>query len=151
MKAGRVAKGCVKWGGPVAALTLAVLWWISGTRWICYVGPGDWEVWSVAGRVGVSYAPDMIADIRMIGGDLEFMRLQTVKVPWNMEWWFRLIWWRDVKLCAVPLWFVCLIVVAVRVAAWRGEILARRRALVGYCRGCGYDRRGLGLGVGCPE
>jgi hypothetical protein len=36
-------------------------------------------------------------------------------------------------------------------AAWRLDTLARRRARVGHCPTCNYDRRGLPAANPCPE
>lgn len=34
---------------------------------------------------------------------------------------------------------------------WRARRLVKERVRLGLCRGCGYDRRGIGAGVVCPE
>ncbi len=56
----------------------------------------------------------------------------------------------------LPLWAPAVGCLAGTVIAWRLDTLARRRARVGFCPKCGYDRTGL-VGVGgaagavCPE
>jgi hypothetical protein len=34
---------------------------------------------------------------------------------------------------------------------WRAAIIRRRKSRTGLCPACGYDRRGLAVGVKCPE
>jgi len=51
----------------------------------------------------------------------------------------------------VPLWFPLILAILPTAFAWRLDTLARRRARVGLCAHCHYDRRGLVAGVVCPE
>ncbi|HMN39846.1 MAG TPA: hypothetical protein PKE29_03310 [Phycisphaerales bacterium] len=51
----------------------------------------------------------------------------------------------------MPLWAPMLIAVAFSAAAWRFDILARRRERLNLCPKCNYDRVGLSPGAVCPE
>lgn len=52
---------------------------------------------------------------------------------------------------AIPIWMLALPTLLLTAAAWRLDILARRRARVGLCVKCGYSRAGLAAGAVCPE
>jgi len=51
----------------------------------------------------------------------------------------------------VPLWWLASISAASALIGWRLDVLARRRARVGRCPKCNYDRTGLAEGAVCPE
>jgi len=51
----------------------------------------------------------------------------------------------------VPLWMPLVVSLGVTGAAWRLEVLARRRDRAGKCAACGYDRAGLKADAVCPE
>jgi hypothetical protein len=52
---------------------------------------------------------------------------------------------------SVPLWMPVVLLLPPTAAAWRLDILARRRARLNLCPKCHYDRAGLGAGAVCPE
>jgi hypothetical protein len=140
-----------KWGGPAVALLLVATWWFSGRTWIAHVGPGDWQVSVGSGRVSITYWPGRTAQTQAITGAPPPKGLQAMNTPRQFNWWFRIAWEPDRRFFAIPLWFPFLIVVGLTTAAWRQEILARRRALLGHCPECHYDRTGLAASAPCPE
>jgi hypothetical protein len=50
----------------------------------------------------------------------------------------------------VPIWLPFTIVVAISAIAWRIDINARRRARIGHCPACNYNRMGLADALPCP-
>jgi hypothetical protein len=62
--------------------------------------------------------------------------------------------WGSYRFLAVPLWFLCLVLLAPPAvwlgAGYRRRHIARRRRGRGHCAHCGYDLRGNVSGV-CPE
>jgi len=51
----------------------------------------------------------------------------------------------------IPLWALSLSAAAPAVLLWRSSFRANRRARIGHCPACGYDRRGLPDDLACPE
>jgi hypothetical protein len=139
-----------KWGGPVVALLLVVWWWFSRTTWISYMGPGDWQFSSGSGRVNITYWPSTWKG-HAITGHPRQKGLQVENTPRQVNWWFGVRWEFDHRSIRIPLWFPFLIVVGLTAAAWRKEIIIRRRALIGLCPKCHYTRRGLAATAPCPE
>jgi hypothetical protein len=124
------------------SVVLAVLWAVSA------VWRAGWQTQQLyfgigAGTVGVTHSSVgwTRSDPGLKGG--------RVRVP--LQWWVnadrdwtnRWVW--------IPLWMPLVISLGVTAAAWRLEVLARRRARVGKCAACGYDRAGLKAGAVCPE
>ncbi|HMN40150.1 MAG TPA: hypothetical protein PKE29_04845 [Phycisphaerales bacterium] len=52
---------------------------------------------------------------------------------------------------SVPLWLALVPALVASIAAWRLDTLARRRARVGCCPKCNYDRAGIAKDAVCPE
>lgn len=141
----------IRWGGPPVAMALCVAWWISGTTWVTYIGTNDWRVSAGSGLVAVSHSPGLTAITVSITGVAPPKGLQTLSMQRRFAWWFRAEWKADYRSIAIPLWFPILVVTSLFTAAWRYEILARRRALIGCCVKCRYDRKGLAPSAPCPE
>ncbi len=68
-----------------------------------------------------------------------------------MRWWPRWIVSSPISVVIVPLWIPIVLVSAATAAAWRLDVLARRRARTDACRACGYTLAGLTPGAPCPE
>jgi hypothetical protein len=124
----------------VAAVTLASRWW--DIRWqrgffavrCCH---GDWEIvrLPVGMPQGLTFRSQkayLVWGYWMWQNDTESMG------PWVYDLW-------------VPAWPPVVIPATLSgILLWSGYA-ARRRALVGMCRKCGYDHRGLPTGSVCPE
>jgi hypothetical protein len=136
----------VKWGGVVVSVGLVAAWVVSG--W--------WSVvwWSKRGDcAGIAMGGVLIGrvdyDVPAKDRGLNIDRALTK----NFQWWFwagghnRPSTWQVM----VPLWVPAGVAMAAAAGAWRLDALARRRARVGFCCGCGYDRAGLAAGAVCPE
>jgi hypothetical protein len=130
---------------------VGVLWWLSGTTWVAHLGPGDWQISSGGGLIGISHWPGRTATTESITGVPMPKGLQTVSIQRQYSWWFRAEWKPDQRSFAIPLWFPFLFVTILTIAAWRHEFAARRRTLIGCCSKCKYDRRGLSPTTPCPE
>lgn len=154
MTAKRAGMQFFKWGGPVVALLLVVWWWFSRTTWISYnTGSGDWRFSSGTGGVKISYWPSTWKGHAIYRypwhKGLQVENLASFNRHWNN--WFGVRWEFDNRSIRIPLWFPFLIVVGLTAAAWRKEIIHRRRALIGLCPKCHYTRRGLAATAPCPE
>ncbi len=55
------------------------------------------------------------------------------------------------RIVLVPLWLIAAVVGAPMLLGWARRRRARRREAGGRCVKCGYDRRGLGKTMACPE
>jgi len=51
----------------------------------------------------------------------------------------------------VPMWIPLGVLLGATSGAWWLDAAARRRARVGLCAACGYERAGLAPGAVCPE
>lgn len=134
------------WGGAVVSAALFALW-VTSTVW--YVG---WRTSDDRLRVHVAYGSVGLARSTVL------QKAEPVKTHWVAAqmsqpnfWWVStggdaFEWW-----VWVPLWMPLVVSLGVTAAAWRLEVLARRRARVGKCASCGYDRAGLKAGAVCPE
>jgi hypothetical protein len=155
MRARRVAMQFMKWGGPILAVVISFGWWRSGSTSIEYLGPDDWMAIVSNGQVSVSYEAYFIAEIERIVGVPQDRGLRIEPVHpsiQKMRWWFGGAWEEpENKFVSVPLWFPLAIVVGLSVMGWRMEIAARRRARIGNCSKCNYNRAGLAPEASCPE
>lgn len=59
--------------------------------------------------------------------------------------------WMDLPgVCGLPP-LIGVFTIAATLTAWRLDVLARRRARIGLCAKCHYDRAGLAASTVCPE
>ncbi len=136
----------VKWGGAIVAMLL-VFMWLGSTRhgllWRDAAGR------TVAVRGGRFIATQCAAD----QGGLIPIDWRDSPAPYELD--FSFSWTLDRTrgrtFLAMPLWAPMLIAVAFSAAAWRFDILARRRERLNLCPKCNYDRVGLSPGAVCPE
>lgn len=144
----RAGKRFLKWGGPVVAVLLAVVWWMSGKWYAAYIWPGDWVFRVERGVSGVAHWPGEAKLYTGFAPPVWYL-VPTKSTPFL--WWFYAKWEPDHQSASVPLWFPFVIVVGLSAAVWRRDWLAKRRALLGHCVKCHYDRRGLAVAAPCPE
>ena len=151
----------VKWGGAVVTVLLVVVWIGSGWAWV--------------------QRSDARGDYIVLGGGLAKLRIVTgvalfcnppipppgldVRRParFSPGWDFRFgrppmfesrfvqrgydgMWFID-----LPIWAFATCASLISLCAWRLDIFARRRARIGFCPKCNYDRTGLVAGAVCPE
>lgn len=147
----RVGKRFLKWGGPVVAVLLAAAWWMSDWRWIGYLGPGGSFCVVERGVIGVGYGPEWATPRDGKTRDAPPTGFHGGSVPLEYEWWFVLVWEPGHRAVGVPLWFPVGIVVGLSTVVWRRDWLSQRRAILGHCAKCRYDRRGLAAAAPCPE
>jgi hypothetical protein len=94
----------------------------------------------------------------LVRGDLDtnvdrlFKKLTAIKEAGRRRraglcWWFEI----NSSEAVVPIWPFALATGGCAFALWHADIRARRRARVGVCIGCGYDRRGIAADATCPE
>lgn len=134
----------VKWGGLVLTALLTVVWIGSGWFRANAAISGGWFAGIAHGIIGGGRDSAVSPSVDYVG----------TSAQWGS---FRLAWAFDGNAAGalvhmrVPLWAPWLIAVAATSIAWRLDTLAKRRARVGACAKCSYDRRGLAAGVVCPE
>ncbi len=134
----------VKWGGVVVSVLLVVVW--AGSIWFEATWSPDGKQWVMAkeGRLVISK--------RGLGipGYPHAACWRHVTPP-------HLVWdwvWRGNRFdwyLAVPLWAPARLCTLISMNPWGLDIHARRRAHVGLCPNCNYDRAGLASGAVCPE
>ncbi|MCX5690324.1 MAG: hypothetical protein NTV94_11175 [Planctomycetota bacterium] len=122
------------------------------------MGPGDWVASVSAGVASVSYEPGVIAQTEQMTGvpvprGLTTLQVPTTtpQVPRKLVWWFGGTWEPARKSLIVPLWFPILLVAGLSALAWRMDFAYRRRARIGCCTRCNYNRAGLPSAATCPE
>jgi hypothetical protein len=74
-----------------------------------------------------------------------------VRTPAAFEWSFEWFFFQGFRHVRVPLYAIALPPALASTAAWRLDTRARRRARVGHCPACNYDRRGIPAASVCPE
>jgi hypothetical protein len=140
----------IKWGGAAVTVLLVVVW--IGSGWIHYVFVNEPLVFhAVHGGVGVQ---------RWSERTIAFMRAAQYRtVPDTLVEDFELGLWPELAgpdspfawQAFLPIWPLILLVSALTCAAWRLDILSRRRAMLNLCPKCRYDRTGLPPQAPCPE
>ncbi len=136
-----IRKG-LKWGGAPLAVVLVVAW--IGSAWRAFASPTFGPHQFGVGRGAlfwVAYPPG-----RPI---FESFAFHPTLGPFF--WWFRYEANAISYMLAIPLWPFLLLTLIVTGFAWRADLIARRRAMLGKCAKCGYARSGLPPGAVCPE
>ena len=148
----------MKWGGAVVSVLLLVVWVGSGWRDCTWTLREDGERATYATLGHGRFAFETIDICRFMGASIGpgpglwgtctgLLRGE----PSGSKWFFR---WRSDSVAAyfgAPLWILVAASAAGTGLAWRVDTLARRRARVGNCPKCNYDRTGLAPGGVCPE
>ena len=140
----------IKWGGAVVTVVLVMVW-IGSCRtsysWHLPVAvfADDWSVFCGA-VVATTYTKDKQA-IADWGTDEPL----CPSPEFANTWWFRCTKGSMATDFAVPIWLLAVITLLLTISAWRLDTLARRRARIGFCPKCNYDRTGLAVGAVCPE
>ncbi len=134
----------IKWGGAAVTVLLVVVWVGSGW-WIAMLDfKQGLSVALWGGQIRATYE-------RFVGEQFAIPDLDTGPYPtpfaWSFEWWTT----GPVSRYDCPMWFPAGASFLITAAAWRLDALARRRARVGFCPKCNYDRTGLAAGAVCPE
>ncbi|HMN40148.1 MAG TPA: hypothetical protein PKE29_04835 [Phycisphaerales bacterium] len=134
----------IKWGGAAVTVLLVVVW--AGSRWWNAGYEADrWVVGAVGGRLHLStYAPGSTA---ILGG---WYVLRQARRFEGWQWGFSHDVFGYLESWAVPMWPLPLLSGASALLAWRLDTLARR-ARLGRCPKCNYDRTGLSPAAVCPE
>ena len=148
----------MKWGGTSLTLLFLVAWIGSCVWWFGWFSPGDGSVFVGQGRLTVLYFDHVIGDLfpaeNMQGlpprraSATMFGRADYIQMNVHLEWFRGPV--RQPALC-IPLWIPFVAFAIITAGVWRLDTLARRRARVGKCLTCGYDRTGLASDVVCPE
>ena len=134
----------MKWGGAAVTVLLVAVWIGSGWFNLGWDSKAGSMVYICMGRLGIA---------SFSGPDPPGMThgWQAYFSAFELQWWFECdgndAWWS----LQTPLWMPTCAALILTTAAWRLDTLARRRARVGFCPKCGYDRTGLAAGAVCPE
>ena len=153
----------IKWGGAAVTVLLVVVWIGSGW-WSSPVDilSGSWiemakgrllcGTWNENAALPADDAKRTVA--RILDLDYIYGGLLGPKSP-SLHMFGQFRWIRDGNdwILAIPYWVLVLAILPVTATAWRLDTLARRRARIGFCPKCGYDRTGLARdgGAKCPE
>ena len=134
----------IKWGGAVKTVLLVVVW--IGSGWC-----GEVNLDTSALRLSIYHGRLFIRSPNLIGFPRDwppnvFIRGEapgTFHMDWSMS--------NQGGEIAIPLWVPASLILAASVMSWRLDTIAHRRARVGLCPKCQYDRTGLAPGALCPE
>ena len=139
-----VVRKVVKWGGLAVSVLLAVAW--VGSCWygVLWFVPAGGNVCVESGVVE-TYGP--LWPPGWSGGHVHTHQPANSGMRWSV-WWGRV---DHVRHASVPRWIPLLVVAGATAAAWWVDARARRLSRAGACPACGYDRRGLEVGMVCPE
>jgi len=133
----------VKWGGAALAVVLLVAW--IGSAWWAIASPSFrlQRAWVGGGGLGlITYSGNWPFDIASF-------ELGPSELPFC--WWFDHIRKPQISVRLIPLWAPLLLTLIPTGFAWRADLIARRRAMLGKCTQCGYSRAGLTSDAVCPE
>ena len=141
----------VKWGGALFCGVIAVVW--VGTVWWSVSWTGHNRLYFNFAAGGVSLGAITEKYVRSVAGfpSSSWFGWRTQSIKPHMFLWFA---WQDNPMAwylQVPLWAPLLMALLPTAFAGRLDALARRRARVGACPQCHYDRGGLAPGAVCPE
>ncbi len=136
----------IKWGGAVVTVLLAAAW--ISCIWTCVTwrhasrpALGVWAIW----HGGVVQMGNDSGGVAGAAGWRCYVF--PALLNWKPEFGYSVGYWEFV----LPLWIPVAISLTLTATAWRLDALARRRARVGFCPKCNYDRSGLAAGTVCPE
>ncbi len=149
----------VKWGGLVLTVVLTVVW-VASAWWVAVWAARDGHLILIgSGRAVYAHEPRFLT-----GGLRPGWSFGQSGVPLSpsaargfprrkpeFRWWFGTSDSTRRTGSALPLWCPALLMVIPTTLAWRFDLLARRRARIGACPTCGYDRRGITGDLSCPE
>jgi len=143
MRIATAIRTSVKWGGAALAIVLLVVW----------IGSGWWFVSSPRiGRHVLAVTDGSLMDYHFLnsvtGGFARFV-MDSARGPFR--WWFEYVELPNAAVCIIPLWAPLRFTLIVTGFAWRADLIARRRAMLGKCPNCGYARAGLAAGALCPQ
>lgn len=145
MRRARIRK-TIKWGGLfvtvlMVAVCVASVWWSGG--WCLTSRHRD----AFAVRGGALF---IVSDENLAAGiDAQCNTVFRYSYPyqWRFDWGFGAGSWA----VFIPLWAPILVSALITAAAWRSDLLARRRARTGHCLKCNYNRVGIAPDAPCPE
>ena len=138
----------IKWGGGAVTVLLAVLWLWSKTLQFSWIPAGGFGIEMAHGclllDIPCSYrARDHHPPSLRVESAYWFTRRDWWKPRWDSDgWWTRVL---------IPIWLPAVVMCSAAMTAWRLDTVARRRARVGHCTKCGYDRAGIAGDAKCPE
>jgi hypothetical protein len=144
-----------KWGGAIATALLVGVW-IGSAWWILWWGSGEMNEAAIAsGRLYFRRESSPSGAISFPKG-WSLRSAGHASMDWSYEkgsggtlnFGSRRIEITDTR---IPLWIPVCIMLIPTVAAWRLDVIARRRAMPHLCTKCRYDRTGLAPGAVCPE
>jgi hypothetical protein len=133
-----------KWGGLVVSVVLLTVWIGTAYGWFFYSMRDASSLDLVRGQIQVSQPS---ANFQSGLTSIHWMRASPTGFNWSANFdqtadrWFA----------RIPLWPFVALSLATTAAAWRMDIIARRKSRLGACPACGYDRTGLAPAAPCPE
>lgn len=146
MRQSRKQRAFIKFGGAALSVLLLAIW----------VASAWWEVHYQNLRMGFSITNGAAVYREHVPNTTAVL----IEGPWKLEaqradswlhWWFSFrAWWSGIYIIA-PIWpFAVVMSVRTAIPWWQDARLARR-ARIGLCGNCRYDRRGLPADAVCPE
>lgn len=142
----------MKWAASALAGLLLAGWIASGS--MCY----SWELqdWTmvtlVHGRIEILSSRDVMME-RLVSFPDPYLPGELRWRPWHLSMGFipEKQSYQPTPVAVIPLWPPLLLVALPAAYLWRRDWLASRRARIGLCVNCDYDRTGLDPAAACPE
>lgn len=126
----------VKWGGAVIVVLLVALWIYNGWWSILFVNARSATVIADSGRL-------LIGPVRLTEGERRWLRRWPSSNPGRFRWGLSVERAHMTRQIAIPLWFPTALCVISASAAWRFDIMTRRRTHSGNCPSCNHNLAGL--------
>ena len=144
MRVRRAILKVVKWGGTVVAVVFAYACLETNRSQLIVSITRDTKVHVAGGQFGFENIPR--------AGPSPFVwSVQSGYYSGAYRWWYEIHWGPIYRKVHFPLWLPGMVAALLGAYAWEKDALATRRARIGFCPKCNYDRAGLGDGVVCPE
>jgi hypothetical protein len=140
-------RATIKWGGAAVTLLLVVVWVGSGWYGVLWTSTSGYWVGVKFGGFEFVHDPARVRDMQPPEWEV---------IRGGLSWYWRPSWvvYQTTTFLYLPLWIPVALVLIPTIAAWRLDILARRRARLNLCPKCHYDRAGIvggAAGAKCPE
>jgi len=133
-----------KWGGLVVSALLLTVWVGSACNQHLYATHRGFSLDVNRGRVQLTRPHE---GVRSHQTSVHWSRPWETRFEWSAKFERKSFWWYVI----IPLWPFVALSLATTAAAWRMDIIARRKSRLGACPACGYDRTGLAPAAPCPE
>ena len=132
---------------------LLVVVWVGSARWRAGWSSRNLLLWVAVegGRVIATQPCLLVDDSYTPGDDIARSSVYLKRNSYGFRWWLHWQKHSGVLEVAIPMWVLAAIVLVPTTAAWRLDSRPCRRARIGLCLKCNYNRHGIPAQAVCPE